>query len=364
MPWSRPTLTQLRQLARGMFAARLPGADAALRRSNLAVTSDVLAGMTNGTYGYMDYGVRQNFTDTAEGDYLLRKGAMFDMAPTGATKATGNAVVTGINGTPIPNNLVLFQDNNGNTYQTQALVTIAGGTAIVPIIATQGGADQNLGAGAQLQVTFAIAGLDATAAVDGSGLSGGTNAEDIDTSFRERVHERQAQPPQGGIWSDFVAWAKTVPGVTRVWVYPANRGGGTVDVTFVMDGRANIIPLGGDIAAVQAAIDAKRPVTDDCIVFAPIATPVNFHITGVGDVDVQASIEASVADMFAAEAQPGGALDPASGGTFSGGLSFQEQIDPAVAAGAGDVPFTIVSPVADVAGSTGHILIPGTYTWV
>jgi uncharacterized phage protein gp47/JayE len=149
-----------------------------------------------------------------------------------------------------------------------------------------------------------------------------------------------------------------------VWVYPKNRGGGTVDVTFVMDGRANIIPTGADVAAVQAAIDAKRPVSDDCVVFAPIATAVNFHITGIGDPVVQQSIQNSVADMFTADTQAGGATDPATDNIFAGGLSFQDQIDPAVAAGAGATPFVIVAPVADVTCLTGHILIPGVYTWV
>lgn len=364
MPWTRPTLTQLRQLARGMFAARLPGADAALRRSNIAVTSDVLAGMTNGEYGYLDYLIRQNFADTADGDYLLRIGSMFGMAPIPGTKAAGNAVVTGIDGNNVPNSLTLFQDNNGNTYRTTALATIAGGTATVPIEASEGGTAQNLDAGAQLELTTALAGIDANAVVDGAGLTGGTNSEDVKTSFRTRVLARLAQPPQGGNYADYIAWAKTVPGVTRAWVYPANRGGGTVDVTFVMDGRANIIPLVADINAVQAAINAKRPVSDDCLVFAPVATLVNFHITGVTDPVVQQSIQNSVSDMFTADTQAGGAYNPATGGTYSGGLSFQDQIDPAVAAGAGDTPFVIVAPVADVTCLTGHILVPGAYTWV
>lgn len=364
MPWTRPTLTQLRQLARGMFAARLPGADAALRRSNIAVTSDVLAGMASGEYGYLDYLIRQNFADTADGDYLLRIGSMFGMAPIPGTKATGNAVVTGIDGNNVPNNLTLFQDNNGKTYRTTALATIAGGTATVPIIASEGGTAQNLDPGAQLEMTTALAGIDADAVVDGAGLTGGTDSEDVNTAFRARVLARLAEPPQGGNPFDYVAWAKSVPGVTRVWLYPNNRGGGTVDVTFVMDGRVDIIPTVDDVAAVQAAIDAKRPVSDDCVVFAPIATAVNFHITGVADLVVRQSIQNSVADMFSADTQAGGAYDAATGGTFAGGLSFQDQIDPAVAAGAGDTPFVIVAPVADVTCLSGHILVPGAYTWV
>lgn len=362
MPWPRPTLTELRQLGRSMFASRLPGADATLRRSNIGVTADVVAGMAYGVYGYLDFLIRQVFADTAEGAYLQREGAMYGMAPTGAVKAAGSVTCTGTDGSAIPGLIELFQDSAGNTYVTQAAAVIAGGTATVPVQAKLGGAAQNLLTGALLQLTVALAGVDATGSVAAPGLSGGLDEEDIE-AFRKRVLARKAAPPQGGMATDYVAWALTVPGVTRAWVYPANRGGGTVDLTFVMDGRANIIPLVADIAAVQAAVDAKRPVTDDCVVFAPIATAVNFTIDGVGDQVVRDAIIASVKDMFTAEAVPGGAYDPVTQGTFTGALSFEQHIDPAVAMGAGDTPFDITAPVADVAGISGHILVPGIFTW-
>jgi uncharacterized phage protein gp47/JayE len=263
----------------------------------------------------------------------------------------------------VPIDVVLFQDAQGNTYKTTAAAEIAAGTATVPIVATIGGKAQNLVTGSNLQVIIAIAGLDAVATVAAPGLTGGTDEEDLEQAFRTRVLERQAQPPQGGAEFDYRFWAKTVPGVTRAWTYPANRGGGTVDLTFVMDGRSDIIPTVDDVAAVQAVIDAKRPVTDSCIVFAPIATAVNFNIATDGDATVQAAIIASVKDMFTAEAVPGGAYDPVTATDLAGGLSFQDHIDPAVADGAGGVDFNIVSPSADVAGIDGHILVPGTFTW-
>lgn len=362
MPWTRPTLTELRQLARSLFAARLPGADATLRRSNINVTADVMAGLANGEYGYLDYLIRQNFTDTAEGDYLLRKGAMYGLFPTGATKASGNVTVTGIDGKTIPDQVILFQDNNGRNYITQATVDIAVGTATVPVQAVEGGSASNLENGAPLSLIYAIAGIDAVANVAAPGLSGGTDEESIE-AFRLRVLARQKQPPQGGIYSDYIAWAKTVAGVTRAWVYPANRGLGTVDLTFVMDGRANIIPLTADIGAVQAAIDAKRPVTDSCVVFAPVPVAVDFDIEGPFTDAQKDAIEASVKDMFLEEAQPGGAYDPMTQGTYSGGLSFEAHIDPAVAAGAGDVIFDITDPTADIPGNEGEILVPGVFTF-
>ena len=94
-----------------------------------------------------------------------------------------------------------------------------------------------------------------------------------------------------------------------------------------------------------------------------LPAPVDLVLLSVPVQHAASAIEDAVADMFSADAQPGGAHDPITGATLSGGLSFQEQIDPAVAAGAGDSEFTITTPVADVAGANGHILVPGAYTW-
>lgn len=365
MAWPRPTLTGLRQLARSYFTARLPGADLTLRRSVLTVCADTMAGLVNGVYGYLDWIIRQVFASTADWDYLLIQGAEYGLAPNGPTKAAGLATFTGSNGVPVPANLLL-QDSALNQYLTQAAGNISGTTVTLAIEAVAGGSAQNLPIGAPLTLVVAIAGVSPNAAVaddgSGNGLTGGDDAEGID-SFRARVLARKRTPPQGGDNDDYVAWALAVPGVTRAWTYPLNRGGGTVDVTFVMDGRDNIIPLTADIDAVQAAIDAKRPVTDDCVVFAPTTTPVNFTIHGTFIDDIEAAITTSIDDMFTADAVPGGAYNPATQETFTGGLSYQDQIIPAVAAGAGSTPFTVSAPSADISGTKGVILLPGTITF-
>lgn len=369
MPWPRPTLTGLRQLARSYFTTRLPGADLTLRRSILGVVADTLAALVNGVYGYLDWIIRQCFASTADWDYLLIQGSEYGLAPTGAVQAAGFATFGGTVGAPIiAGTLVQDQQNPPNEYATQAPGVIGGGgTVQIAIQAVAGGAAQNLTIGATLVLVVAIANVNANATVaddgSGNGLTGGLDSETIG-SFRARVLARKQKPPQGGDADDYVAWARAVPGVTRAWTYPANRGAGTVDLTFTMDGRASVIPLGGDVTNVQAAIDAKRPVSDDSVVFAPIATAVAFTIHGSFTADQEAAIQASLGDMFLSDAVPGGAYNPATQTTFSGGLSLQDQIIPAIAAGADGVPFNLTIPNADVAGSSGHILTLGVITWL
>lgn len=365
MAWNRPTLTDLRSLSRSFFASRLPGADVTLRRSVIAVASDVIAGVANGLYGYLDYLIRQAFASLADFNYLQVIGAEYGLFPTGPAQAAGSATFTGNDGAPISLPLLL-QDNLGNQYSLQAAGTPSGGSVTLAVEAVLGGSAENLPIGAPLALVSAVAGINSTAKVaddgTGNGLTGGLDAETVE-NFRSRVMARKQKPPQGGTNPDYIEWAKVIAGVTRVWTYPLNRGGGTIDVTFVMDARTSIIPLSGDVTTVQAAIDANRPVTDSCVVFAPTSLAVNFTIHGSFTADVQASITAALKDLFSVDAIPGGALNPDTGGTFSGGLSFQDQIDPAVASGAGSTPFNITVPSGDVAGASGRILVLGTITF-
>lgn len=357
MPYSRPDLAQLRQRARASFAGRLPGADTTLRRSNITVSADTMAGFVNGAYGYLDWIAKQLFLPTADSEYVLIQGAEYGMTPKGAAQAAGNGIFTGISGTTTIPAGFLWQDSLGNEYAAQASVTLSGGTATVPIEAVEGGSAQNLAPGAPLTAVVALAGLNATGNVDGSGLSGGTDAETYQ-AFAQRVLTRKRQPPQGGIAYDYQNWALECAGVTRAWALPLNRGPGTVDLAFVMDGRSDIIPLSGDIAAVQAYINGHqdafgnwigRPVTDDCVVFAPTPSAVNFTITGLA-ASQQAAVTAALQALLQTTA-------------IAGGLSFQEQMIPAIAGAAGGSAFDLTSPSADIAGATGTLLTMGTITF-
>lgn len=356
MPYTRPNLLQLRLFARASFAARLPGADSTLRRSNITVSADTMAGLVNGEYGYLDWIAKQQFLSTADSDYVLIQGAEYGMTPNGASQAAGNAIFTGVSTIPIPSG-TLLEDSLDNQYTTQAAGTITGGTVTIPILAVEGGSAQDLAPNAPLTLVSAISGVNATANVDSNGLSGGTDAETYQ-AFALRVLARKRQPPQGGIEYDYENWALQCAGVTRAWCLPLNRGPGTVDVAFVMDGRSNIIPLSGDIATVQSYINGHtdaygnqvgRPVTDDCVVFAPTASPVNFLISGL-DSSQQAAVTAALTALMQMTA-------------IGGGLSFQGQMIPAIAGGAGSSPFTLTSPSGDIAGTTGTLLTLGTITF-
>lgn len=350
MTFPRPTLSALRDQSRADLAARLPGTDPVLRRSVARALADVFAGLLHHQYGYLDYIVRQVIPDTAEGAYLERWCRLVGIARKAPTIAAGTIDVVGSDGTTIPVG-TRFTRGDGVTYAATSAATVTSGTASLAVEAESAGDGANLDAGATVTLVTAIPGLVGTGTVAAGGISGG-GPQESDTALRARLRARLSTPPQGGAAADYVAWALAVPGVTRAWAFPLNRGAGTVDVAFVMDDREDIIPETEDVAAVQAAIDARRPVTADCVVFAPVAEELDIEIADLlpDTAAVRAAIEAAIAAQIARDARPGGTI-------------YRSRIIEAISAAAGEGSHTLTVPATDVSYDPGEMAIPGTVTF-
>ena len=133
-----------------------------------------------------------------------------------------------------------------------------------------------------------------------------------------------------------------------------------------MDGRADIIPLSGDITVVQAAIDTQRPVTADSVVFTLVADAIPVTITGLipSNVITQAAINASLAALFATTTPGGATVGSGVSAGVPGGTLWLEQISAAINNAAGVNGFDLTSPAADVVSAAGHIAKLGTVTFV
>lgn len=349
MSFVRPTLSALIERIRGDLNTRLPGADSRLRHSVLDVLGRALAGLLSGLYGYLDYLARQLMPDTAEGAYLRRWASIWGVFPKAATAATATVTATGTNGSTIAVAQQL-QRADGRLYAVTTLATIAAGTATVSIAAVDAGAGGAVEPGMILTFTGAIAGVAAQTTVATALING--SDEELDPSLTARLLDRIQQPPQGGNAHDYQEWALAQAGVTRAWVYPGWTGPGTVGVTFVMDARPNIIPLAGDIAAVQTALDILRPVTADLLVFAPTAQPVDYQIVAVPNTAaVQTAIRAELADFHAREAEPGGILR----------LS---RIDEAISLAEGETSHEVIAPAGDPVAGPAILLTLGNVTFL
>ncbi len=85
MPFNRPTLDEQIAANEADIEARLPGADASLRRSNLNVLARVQGGAVHGLYSFIEWAKDQLLVDTAEAEMLDRQGAIWGITRTAAT---------------------------------------------------------------------------------------------------------------------------------------------------------------------------------------------------------------------------------------------------------------------------------------
>lgn len=350
MPFARPTLSELINRTLADTTSRL-SADELLRRADAEVLARVLAGAAHGLYGYIDWLSRQILPDTSESEWLERHASLWlSEGRKPAAAATGAVSFTGVSGSVVPSGTVL-RTAAGVQVATVADVTLSGGAGSAAAEAVEAGAAGNLIAGTPLSLVSPIAGVQSTALVAAGGITGGADIED-DEALRARVIDRIQQPPQGGCAYDYVAWALQVEGVTRAWVYPQELGLGTVTVRFVRDDDASLIPDAGEVATVQAHIDALRPVTAQVTVVAPVAVPLDITITGLvpDTAAVRAAIQAEVTDLLRREAVPGGTI-------------LISRLREAISIAAGESDHVLTSPTANITHATGELAVLGTITW-
>lgn len=360
MPWSTPTLTQLRRQNRDYVTGAL---GAPLVPNSVArILADGNAGLASLTLQYLGWLAKQLLPDTAESAFLDRHGAIWLLNADGtrgrksATYASGSVTVTGLLDADLPVGAQLIGFGvPAFGYETTQDCVIAGPTACT-IRATVAGAGGNLAAGEKLAVATATPGIDAVVTV--VALTGGTDPES-DADLLARILQRIQQPPMGGDAQDYVTWTRSVAGVTRAWCYPREMGVGTVTVRFmcdVLEAAFGGFPQTADIAAVTAYLATVRPVTvQDLFVVAPVANPINLTIANLVIAPsatlatVKAAIATSITAMLAESAIPGQTI-------------FAEWVSAAIRYTQGVASFDLTFSDA-VMPDNGHLATLGTITY-
>lgn len=306
MSFTRPTLSQLVDRIQADFVSRLDLAGAVLRRSLVYVFSRVIAGAAHMLHGHLEFLGRQIFPDLSEEEFLLRHAALYGITRTEPTVSRATVTFTGTNGTTIPAETRLTS-SAGVEYEVQVPVVIAAGTATVTIASVTMGAATRLVVGAVLTLQSPIAGVDATATV-ATIVQDGDDTERLE-ALRIRLLEYLAEPAHGGTVADYAAWAKEVAGVTRVWVTPLGLGPGTVLVYFARDldsgSGAVAIPDSGEIAAVQAKLDAEAPAHATVTVGTLVDKQITFDVTiNPSGPDMVNAVVASIEDHLRTVGEP------------------------------------------------------------
>jgi uncharacterized phage protein gp47/JayE len=341
MAFERPGLRELVARILTDTQSRL-AADELLRRADAEVFARVLAGASHTLHGHLDWIARQVIYDTADAEILERWAGLFGVDRKPAEFASGTVTATGSGSIPAG---TLYRRSDGAEFAVTATSTAPGS---VPVQALIAGAAGNTAAGL-LSLQTPIAGVVTTAAV--VSISNGSDVED-DASLRARLRLRLREPAHGGTRADYEQWALEVPGVTRAWVYPMELGPGTVTVRFVRDDDASPIPDAGEVAAVQAYIDERRPVIAQVTVVAPTPVAQNFTIQLTPDTaENRAAVQAALQALLEREGEPGVTL-------------LVSHMREAISTAPGETDHVLASPAADVVFATGQMPVMGAITWI
>lgn len=349
MAFERPSLTTIIERVLADLTSRLATAGSVLRRSVAGSLGRALAGASHELHGRIDYFARQVIVDTADSEYLERWASVWGVRRRAADFATGVVRFTGLTTAVIPTGTILRR-SDGIEFEVTTGGSIFPTIATLPVIAREAGSAGNTLENVTLALLQPIPGVQSTAVVVTGGITGGVENE-ADDLLRERLLARIQDPPQGGSQPDYERWALEVPGVTRAWVYPREMGAGTVTVRFVRDDDASIIPDSAAVAAVQAYIEERRPVTAEVFVVAPIGAALNLSIQlSPNTLEVQQAVEAELRDLIRREAEPGGTI-------------LISRIREAISTAPGELDHRVISPADNVVASPGQIFVLGTITW-
>lgn len=367
MGWTASTLSDVVEKARQAFRAFLPGADAWLWPNNIYVAAKVKGALTKLGLDYADYIARQAFVHLADEPGIEAHAAEWGIPRIAAMPAQGTVLAAGGVGGMMVSDGAVLRRGDGQIFNviTGASVPESTTTAL-RVVAGAAGASGQTDAGAALSAFSGVLGL-GTFAVDAAGLDGGRDMEDYD-SWRQRIWWRKKYTPAGGAPADWVAWAREVPGVTRVYVERRWLGAGTIRIIPYFDAsRVNGIPTAADVANVRQHLDGKFSC-GTVVVAAPSTLAVNITISGLqpATADVQAEIRAEIASLFRRRARPAGndtghpdfdfLMVPTS---FS--LSW---IDEAISNAAGEQRHILSAPAADIVLSSGQAPVPGVISFV
>lgn len=374
MPFKRKTLSELREQNEQFLRSELKEPGALLRFSNMRILADMDAGMAHMHYGYLDYIAKQTTPFTSTGEWLAGWGALKRIFRKAPQRAQSQAVkATGLSGSVIPKGCKLNR-GDGYQYQTTREVTInIQGEVLVSIIAILpdinknpegGGSLGNSPSGTQLTLDISIVGV-ASEFVAIDPIVGGADIEP-EEAFRSRILEAYQNPSQGGNASDYIVWAKEVPGITRAWVRRRLLGAGSVGIYIMCDANTNDgFPIGTDgpatkeVYQVHATGDQLRvadhlydlqSVTALVWICSPIAKKIDFVFSGLShiDQDTKRKLEGAIDGFFYENSNPADVnlINPA-------------DIDRAIFAALGLVGYRLVSPSTEIELGIGEIPVRG-----
>lgn len=329
--------------------------DARSPRSVLAALARSNAMALFSSHLHLGWIADQVMPDTAT-DWLDRHGAIWGVPRRAATKAVGAVTFTGPAGTLILQGTALTL--SGQQWQTNADVTIpVGGSVNANVTALTAGSAGNVAAGTALALVSPITALPQQQAIVVT-LSGGADIEDLEV-WRERILAEIREPAHGGAFFDYERWVNEAFAPARVTCLRTWVGAGSVGVAFVMpDGLGGIrVPTAPEIAAVDAYVKSKAPVTAEVITLGGTLRTVDITVSvNPGTQAVINAVTAAIRGFF-------DRVNPDKTYEFDIGSTLRiSRLREAISEGSGENWHQLMLPAADVVAGPLELLRAGTIT--
>lgn len=346
--FSRPALPQLIATIRSDLLTRFEQ-DVLLRRMDAEVYARVQAAAVHTLYGYIDYLARNMLPDLCDEDWLYRHAKLKRCSRKEATTATGFVRWNHISGAvELPAGTQIQRDDQ-QTFTTTETATASGGVMWAPVTSDLAGALGNTDDGIAIRLTAPVSGIPSTGYADT--ISGGTDIEELE-AWRGRVMERWYWTPQGGADSDYIIWAKEIPGITRAWAFRHYNGTGTVGVMVATNDPEHPAPDADLVKKAHAHILPLAPVAGAGLsVFAAAEKAIPITIALAKDtLEIRAAVEAEINSLMLRDGAPSGKI-------------YVSRISEAVSLATGEVAHQLRAPLRDIVLGKTELPIKGEITW-
>ena len=260
--------------------------------------------------------------------------------------------------------------NDNPSAAVLSLSNTANGATSSSVTAITAGSAANQFANEPLTIESPVANVLETAHVVYGGISGG-NAQETDDALRLRYLDRVQNPVAHFSVAEITATAKTLNGVTRVFVSEATPALGQVTVYFIRGNDASILPDAAEVLAVKTAliggttggitypgIKPANTADADVIVSAPTASAVAFTFTALAPdtTEMRAAVTSNLEQMFEEDTSVGVALT-----LHQYTAAIYNTVDPIT--GLSVTSYTLSTPTTDQAAGAGVLRTLGTVTY-
>ena len=216
--------------------------------------------------------VNMAFVKNGYFNYLDAKCEEYGISRKQGTKAVGEVIFTGENGTLISNGTILFADDLYFVVLNDT--TIAENQAELVVEALEVGKQYNLLANTRLTLTEPINGVNDIYVK--SNFENGTDIES-DEDLRERFFTTIKKSYTSGNVAHYEMWTLEVNGTGACKVYPLKNGNGTVEIVIT---NSDMLGASSElIENVKANIEEKRPIGASVTVVSATEKTINVSAT-------------------------------------------------------------------------------------